>query len=81
MQEIEESLTGGNTNSAVVKVGNTVLRTMGRTMGRTSPSVHRLLRFLQEQGYKEVEAGCKKLKLFCEKPSLRVRSASDTNSV
>lgn len=47
MEDIEIKLEGGNSNSAVVKVGNTVRR----AMGKSSPSVHRLLRFLEVQGF------------------------------
>lgn len=47
MEDSEVKLEGGNANSTVVKIGNTVRR----AMGRSSPSVHRLLRFLEIQGY------------------------------
>lgn len=48
MNEIELELAGGNSNGTVLKVGNTVRR----AMGESSPSVHRLLRFLEDNGYK-----------------------------
>lgn len=47
MEYSEEKLEGGNSNSGVVKVGNTVRR----AMGSSSPSVHRLLHFLEDQGF------------------------------
>ena len=45
----EIELTGGNSNSAVVKVGNTVRR----SMSAPSPSVHRLLKHLEECGFEK----------------------------
>lgn len=47
MKDIEIELTGGNSNSSVVRVANTVRR----SIGKSSPAVHRLLRFLADQGY------------------------------
>jgi len=43
----EIELAGGNSNQSVVKIGNTVRR----TMGASSPTVHRLLKFLEKQGF------------------------------
>lgn len=47
MVEIEIPLTGGNSNASVVRIDNTVRR----TIGRSSATVHRLLEFLQKQGF------------------------------
>lgn len=47
MEFTEEELEGGNSNSTVVKIGNTVRR----AMGPSSQSVHRLLHFLKNEGF------------------------------
>lgn len=47
MNEKEIALTGGNTNAAVVRVGDTVRR----AMRPSSATVHRLLKFLEQQGF------------------------------
>ena len=47
MVEKEIPLTGGNTNGAVVRVGNTVRR----ALRPSSATVHRLLDFLEHQGF------------------------------
>ena len=49
LKDIEVKLEGGNSNSTVLKVGNTVRR----AMGESSPSVHRLLRFLEDKNYQK----------------------------
>jgi hypothetical protein len=44
---VEEQLSGGNTNAAVVKVGSTVRR----PTGPWTPRVHELLRRLESSGF------------------------------
>jgi len=47
--DTEIELTGGNSNRSVVKMGNTVRR----SMGDASPTTHRILTFLEKQGFRE----------------------------
>lgn len=48
MNDDEIELTGGNSNTCVVKIGNTVRR----AVGEQSPTVHRILQFLSANGFK-----------------------------